>query len=93
MHEAGAVEQHVDAADLLDPGGNVIVAQHVEFARRDAGRSLQFLQRRFIDIGRMHSRAGPRERQGRCLADALRGGGEEDNLAFEASGHVWDFPG
>ena len=86
MDDAGAVEQHVDAADLVDRRLDRVGRKHVEDARGDAGRAVELVELFGIDVGRDHLGAGIDKGMDRSAADALGGGGDEDDL-FGKVGH------
>ena len=83
MDEAGAVEQHVDAADLGKSGFDCIVAQHVEPPGDDPFVAVELGQRHLVDIGGVDGCAGGCEGERACAAYALRGRGDDDGLAVQ----------
>ena len=73
MDEAGAVEQHVDRADLGDRRVDGGVVEHIELARRDIGLPGELGERRLVDVGRDDLGAGAGEGEHARLADPLPG--------------------
>ena len=87
MDEAGAVEQHVDPADLGDGGRRHRHPEHVEPARRDARLAGEFRKQRLVDVGGVHRRTGAREGQRAGAAYALGGRGQQHDLALQTGRH------
>ena len=91
MHVAGAVEEHVDRADLGGERGDGEGVGHVEALRADVGSPCQVGQRGLVDVGRDHPRALAREGFRGGAADALGRGGDESGLAGESLRHGESF--
>ena len=85
MHDAGAVEQDIDAANGGDGGGDRVGIEHVEHARLDIGQALQLSELGLVDVGGDDACALARKGFDRGAADALRGGGDEADLAVETT--------
>ena len=85
MHDARAVEQHVDVAHLFADFLNRGFIGDVEYARPDAVLTLEFADRLGIQVGRPDLRPFARRRSG------ARGmpwpGGDERGFSCEASCH------
>ena len=87
VHEACAVEQHVDGADLFRNslhGGRI---QHVELQAFGYAGLLQAFHAVFADIGRDHPGALARERHRRRAADAGTRRRTECGLALKPACH------
>src|SRR5690606_28483084 len=89
VDEAGAVEQHVDGAELGRGVADGTGVQDVEQAGADPRDAVQLRQLGGIDVGGDHRGTLARERLGRGAADALRRGGDERLLTLQPTGHVW----
>src|SRR5690606_2375684 len=87
MDHAGAVEQHVDAADLGDGLLHRGSGKHVEQAGGDAGHAIKLGELGGIDVGGDHPGAGPGKGFHRGPANALGGGGDENSFSGEI-GHA-----
>ncbi|MNT40165.1 hypothetical protein D3C72_1764620 [compost metagenome] len=81
MDHAGAVEQHVDMADLCHRLVHGLGGEHVEHPRRHAGHAIEFGQLAGIDVGGDHLGPGGHEGLDRGAANALRGSSDEDDFA------------
>ncbi len=86
MHEARAVEQHIDRADL---GGDLAYRRFVGDIQNAGLDSLIFqLGKRFcVDIGRPHPGAFACKGERRSASDTLPGRGDECDLAFKPACH------
>lgn len=84
MHEARAIEQHVDGADRIGERVDRRAVAHVEHARIERAVA----QRVDADVRRDHARTLAREPLGRRAADALRGGRDERRLASQSCFHI-----
>ena len=87
MDEAGAVEQHVDRADLGEAGFHRVRVEHVKPARDDAFRAFQFGERLVVDVGGVDGGTGGREGQRAGAPYALRRRGDDDALACQILRH------
>ncbi|MNL56729.1 hypothetical protein D3C87_1802420 [compost metagenome] len=87
MNETGAVEEHIDLADLGDQRLDGAGIEHVEPVRFDSGFGSERCERFDVDIGGMHFRA--RLGEGKCggAADALGGSRDKDDLARKTRCH------
>ena len=81
VDDAGAVEEHVDAADLADGLGHLLVVEDVEDAGRDARHAVELGELFGVDVGGDDGGAGLGERLDRGAADALRRGGDQRHFA------------
>ena len=86
MHEAGAIDENVGAAEFLFHLARQRIDRlgraHVE---RQHLRAREALELAGIEIGRDHGRAFGDEGFRNGAADALSGGGDDCNLAVQAS--------
>ncbi|MHC2795113.1 hypothetical protein ACVINZ_004125 [Mesorhizobium jarvisii] len=83
MDKAGAVEQHVDAADLGEGGVDRLVVQHIELAGLDPRRLGKFGEKRLVDVGGVDGGSSLGEGQRARLADALRRRRDDNDLACQ----------
>ena len=87
VHKTGAVEQHVDRANLGRKLGDRLLVGGVELPRGDAVDAGKLGERPGLEIGGPDLRALARERDGRSLAHALSRRGDECNLAPQSAAH------
>ncbi len=88
MHDAGAVEEHVDRAGLADDGGDGRIVQHVEDAGGDTALVGKAREGPRVDIRGKHRRAGALEGERGRPPDALPRRRHQNGLAFEIAHDV-----
>ena len=89
MHKTGAVEQHVQRRQCDHQRLNGRFVQHVQHCRLNTRHAFIGLEQFGVDVGRPDLRALGGQRQGRGLANALPGGGDQGAFPFES--HVISF--
>ena len=93
VHEARAVEQHVERAFARGERRDVLRVRHVEPTRgQPAARALgvgpEPHERGFVDVGRQHVGALAREPQRGRAADALPGRRHQRAFALQSHEHL-----